>query len=252
MIHGLYAAANGMMAIEERQAAIANNIANASTAGFRRHEPVFIGFRQLFMETGVGPRALDAERAPGGGVKLSQTFTDYRAGLLTKTGNPLDLALVGPGFLTVATESGDRFTRNGRLSISESGSLVTSEGLTVQSIDGLPIDVQGGPIEVDGEGNVRVSGEFRGQLRIVEFDQPNLLEREGASTFRANDEVLATSRAAGATSILSESLEGSNVELPREITGMLLAARAYAANQRVITATDETLNRAIDRIGAPS
>lgn len=252
MIPGLYAAANGMLAVEERQSAIANNIANVTTAGFKRHEPVVMGFQEVFLQRAGNPRVLDVRRAPGGGVKVRHTFSDFRNGVLRKTGNPLDIALVGPGFMAVETPQGERYTRDGSLTIMGDGVLATATGHEVQDVLGGAINVQGGSASIDGQGIVRVNDEVRGQIRLVEFAEPQSLEREGTSLFRANETALAGLIDSEATSVVPESLEGANVQLPREIAGMMLAARAYAANQRVIVAMDETLGRVIDRVGAPS
>ena len=251
MISGLYAAATGMMAIEERQAVIANNIANANTAGFKRHIAVQEGFYQVF-EAGLrSPGRFNAERAPGGGLKVIETFSDFSNGGLRNTGNPLDIALVGPGFITVNTPNGERYTRNGQFSVASDGRLLVGDGHEVLGAGGGALIVQGGDIEIDGEGSIFVNGQVVGQIQLVEFDDPQYLVREGATLYATTDAAKQTARPAERTTMVGRSLELANVQIPVEVSDMLLALRAYSANQKAITAIDETLSRLIDQVGAP-
>ena len=111
MISGLYAAANGMIAVEDRQAVIANNIANSATPGFKRQFAVQRGYDQTYFPNGRRPERFDIIVAPGGGVKTVETFSNFGNGVVTNTGGALDVALIGPGFLRVDTPNGERFTR---------------------------------------------------------------------------------------------------------------------------------------------
>jgi len=250
MITGLYAAANGMLAMEDRQAVIANNIANAATAGFRRQIPVVKGFDEILLEEARHPFRFNVERAPGGGVKTVETFSDTRSGGVYTTGNPLNVGLLGPGYLVVDTPKGERFTRNGELTVDVDGQLATADGYKVQG-DGGPIDVRGGAVTIDESGMVRVDGVPAGQLRIVEFADPHMLTREGHTLYTASAEALNKSAPATNTRVVSAALERSNVEMPVEMAQMILGLRAYAANQRVINTFDETMSQVIDRVGAP-
>jgi len=252
MIEGLYAAASGLIAIENRQAVISNNIANASTPGFKRQTPVERGFYQVYLQHAGSPVLLDAERAPGGGVKLDETFSDYSLGVVSDTGNPLDLALVGPGFITVQTPSGERLTRNGKLNMGADGALVTQEGYQVLGVDGGPIDVRGGNVAVQPDGRVTVDGQGAGQIRMLEFSDLHMLERAGHSLYYAPQAAMEKAVPAENTTIAAESLERSNVQLPYEMINMMTALRAYGANQRVINTFEETTSRLIDQVGTPA
>ncbi len=249
MIQGLYAAANGMMAVEDRQAVIANNIANAATPGFKRQIAVQKGFYQEFLSTGAAPQRFNAEKAPGGGIKMTETFSNYSNGIVTDTGNPLDLALLGPGFFQVDSADGVRYTRSGRFSVGDGGLLVTGNGDKVLNTNGEPIDVSGGLVKIDDSGNVFVGDVLRDKLSVVEFKDPHALSREGYTLYRASAAALVDSRQAEATSISPESLEGSNVQLPVEMVGMMMALRAYAANQQVLQSVSETTGRLIEQVG---
>lgn len=250
MIQGLYAAASGMIATEDRQAVIANNIANAATTGFKRQSAIDEGFREIFLGKFGTKARLNAERGPGGGARLTNVFTDYGTGPIGMTGNPLHVALQGPGFLAVETPAGERFTRNGEFTVNAEGQLTTSDGYTVLS-DGGAIDVAGGEVEFDADGTVLVNNEPAGRLRMVEFDDPSLLERYGQSLFAPVDKAGAP-RPADNTTVVPGGLEESNVQIPFEMAQMTLGMRMYNANQKVINSVDETVGRLINEVGMPA
>lgn len=250
MIQGLYAAASGMLAVEERQAVLANNIANALTPGFKRQIAVQEGFYTAFRGAVEDGRRFNLIRAPGGGVKIAETFTDYSGGIVQYTGNPLDIALIGPGFFAVQTPQGEFFTRGGRLAVGVDGQLATPEGFLVLSADGAPIDVSGGTVEIQSDGSVLVDGETRGRIGLTEFEAPHRLARAGGSLLSAP--AGEASGPAERTRIQSASLETSNVQVPVEMSHLMLALRAYAANQQAIQSIDETASRMINQVGAPS
>lgn len=251
MIQGLYAAASGMMAVEDRQAVIANNIANALTPGFKSQVAVETGFYEVFFGETRRISSFNSEKTPGGGIKVTETFTRFSDGPVRTTGNALDIALIGPGFIAVETPNGERFTRSGQLSVNTQGQLVTSHGYVVSGAGGGTIEVSGGQVAIDDKGNVRVNGTVAGQIRIVEFEDRHMLNHEGYSLYRASEQALDRSGPASNTVVASESLEMSNVQLPAEVARMMQALRAYAANQKVITAIDETMSRLIDQVGMP-
>lgn len=252
MIQGLYTAATAMYAVESRQDIIANNVANAGTPGFKRQEPVQFGFAQVFSETLRRPFHFNLDAAPAGGVKIAETFPDFRPGMLRPTDNPLNVALLGPGFFVVETARGERYTRNGDFTIDAEGRLTTQNGEIVQSAGGAPLDVRGGTVVIDREGTIRVNGVPAGKLRMVEFDAPERLEREGDTLYRAPEALLAGRREAAATAAEQSQLEMSNVTVPEEMIKMMMGLRAYEANQRVIASIDSTLGRMIDQVAMPS
>lgn len=241
-----------MLAIEDRQAVHANNIANASTPGFKRQLAVQRGYYEGYSPLGDRPFRFDRLRAPGGGIKMIETFSNYGNGVVTNTGNAMDIALIGPGFLRIQNDVGERFTRTGRLAIGDGGQLITTEGHLVLDINDEPIDVSGGAISFDEAGNVLVNGEVRGTLGLYEFEDPHALQREGYTLFRADEGVFEAALPAENTRVAAQSIENSNVQLPVEMIGMLAALRAYAANQRVIQSVNETVGRMINQVGGIS
>jgi flagellar basal body rod protein FlgG len=132
------------------------------------------------------------------------------------------------------------------------GALLTSSGEQVQDIGGSPITLPNGVVEIRPDGTVLVNARPEGQVRLVEFEDPRMLRRDGYTLFAASDEALQQVRPPNGTTVIGGAVETSNVQIPIELTQMTMALRSYAANQRVVTAIDETLNRLIDQVGAPS
>ncbi len=252
MIKGLYAAASSMVGLEKRHDVIANNLANASTAGYKRSDGAFRGYLESYFGKPVHPSMFDAHRGPGGGMRIVETFTDWNNGPLATTGDPLNVALQGPGFLAVETPEGERFTRNGQLALNNLGQLVTEEGDLVLDQGGGPITPESPDFEIDREGGVSVGGVPIGQLRVVEFAEPGLLERRGRNLYAAPEQAIEETLPADNTVVTHRALEQANVQTPTEMVNLLTGLRAYEANQRVITTHDETMNQLISQVGMPS
>ncbi len=252
MLPGLYNAATGMIAVEQRQDIIANNLANVSTPGYKRMQPVQLGFYEVFSQKMIHPFHFNKEAAPAGGVKGVESFTNLAMGPVRITEDPLSLALRGPGYIAVDTPNGERYTRAGQFTVDLEGQLSTVDGHKVASATGGAIDVNGDEIIISPEGVVTVDGQITGQLRLREFQDPTRLEREGDSLYRASEEVFAQSAEAGETYLEQGAMELSNVQLPIEMGNMMLGLRAYEANQKVIQTIDTTVGRLIDQVGSPS
>ena len=248
MLQGMYAAATGMVTLEMRQEVIANNLSNASTPGYKRHAPVQFGFYDVFTSVMRRPAYFGRDTAPGGGVKMLETYPNGSAGPIVATSNPLNVALEGPGYLVANTPRGERFTRNGSFSIDADGDLATNEGHKLQSVAGQALAVNDGVLVVGGDGTVTVDGAVVGQLRMVEFGEPHRLLREGDNLLAASAEVMEGQLPAENTQLNPESLEMSNVNVSGEMINMMLGMRAYEANQRVVQAFDQTLSRLIEQV----
>jgi flagellar basal-body rod protein FlgG len=236
-----------MMAVEDRQAVIANNIANSTTPGFKRQVAVQKGFDLVFESTRIGAARFKDVIAPGGGLKVSETFSGLENGIISNTGNALDVALIGPGYFKVNAGNETMYTRAGRFSVGESGLLVTQHGYPVLDANDEPIDITNGIVTFDATGNVIVNDVPVAELGIVDFADPHALSREGYSLYRNSG--LTTIIPAENTTVAPQSLEASNVQLPIEMTNMMMALRAYAANQQVISSVSETTSRLIDQVG---
>lgn len=250
MIEGLYAAGLGMLALQKLQDVIANNIANVTTPGYKRQQGVQRGFSEVLLRHAHEPFWLNRIQAPGGGVQLTETHTDPSEGTLEHTGDPLNVALQGPGYIVVNTPLGPRLTRDGRFTVDAQGHLTTTSGYFVEKEGGGPITVSSRNVFISEDGIVFDNGQNVGKIRLVEVPNPGLLRREGDNLLRDPGN-LQQAVPAAKTSLLPGTLELSNVKIAREMIDMMLGARLYEANQRVIQASDDTAGQVINQLGNP-
>ncbi len=249
MIPGLYISAGGMLSSELRHSVYANNIANSATVAYKSHIPVQLGFYPLLKGLYGDYKITIPKSAPGGGVKVVETFPDLSMGPVRKTDNPFDIAIQGPGFITVQTPRGERYTRAGNLTRDAEGYLCTQQGYRVLGVDNQPISIQGNNVNISEDGTVIVDGANVGRIQCVEFTNPERLLREGENLFVASEELLQSRNLAENSVIKQGYLEWSNVKLPAEMIKLTLGLRSYEANQRVLVAFDDTLGRLIDQVG---
>lgn len=255
MLRGVYTAASGMLVESMKTDLVANNLANADTHGYKRQSVSVRSFPEMLIHRindpiQVGQRRIDPRPAIGylgTGAAIDEVGLDITPGLYRYTGRALDVAVDGPGFLAVELPSGDvAFTRDGSLNVSPDGYLTTVGGLRVLG-DGGPIFV-GEEIPAFGQdGSVLVGGELVATIPLWEFPEPRALERLG-------ENLLAPSEGSGAPQLAAESrlrpehLEGSNVNVVREMVDLINIQRAYEANQRMLRAHDETLGQLINEV----
>ncbi len=237
MDRGLYIAASGMLAEQSRQDQIANDLANASTPGYKADRSLQAGFGDLLLQnTRTGATIGHASE----GVVIAETSTDLSQAPLRETDQPLDVGLEGDGFLAVKTPQGTRYTRNGQLELDASGTLVTATGYPV-------LDEQGRQITMPSGSKVSIStdGTIAGGPRLAVVSLANAV-KEGDSLFTGK----AGARPTG-TEVKQGFLEGSGVEPARAMVDMIVSMRAYEAAQRVIHSIDDTLGKGIAGVGAP-
>ncbi len=249
MIPGIYISAGGMISSEQCQSVYANNIANAATVGYKALTPVQLGFYPVFRKIGENYQVSIPKSAPGGGVKTVETFSDLAMGPLKQTDNPLNIAIQGPGYLSVQTPAGERYTRAGDLTRDAEGFLCTSQGYRILGTTNQPIQVSGAEINISTDGNVTVDGVLAGQIRCVEFAYPERLTREGENLYFASEEVSKGMQTATKSVLRQGYLEWSNTKIPTEMVRLTMGLRSYEANQRVIVAIDESIGRLIEQVG---
>jgi flagellar basal-body rod protein FlgG len=236
-----------MIAQGRRVDVISNNIANVNTAGFKRSDPLIRGFHQVFSEEIMrNPAARGSQRVAGGGSALDATTEDYSPGPIIESGNPLDVAIDGPGFFVIRTPLGDRYTRAGDFSLNSWGQLVTKEGYPVLGRQG-PITLRGEDVRISANGDVLVDDIPAETIAVVDFPKPYPLVPFGNSLFGATD--------GGRSAVPVQepllrvaSFEGSNVNPISELAALMTAARSFETNQRIVQALDESLNAAVNRI----
>ena len=246
MVKALYSAASGMFAQQLRQDAVANNIANVSTTGYKKAIGAHRGFYQIFLDA-IAIDTLRPGDVPGGGMLLDATASDFSQGTIQHTNEPLDVALDGPGFFVVEGPGGNNlYTRSGHFTMNEDGELVTENGYKVQG-EGGAIAASGANVMIGDDGRVVVDGAERGVLQVVTFEDPRVLMRVGDTMFAAPDTVFPS--IAEPVRLVSNALESSNTSIAAEMIDMLVTARNFEANQRVILAVDSTLDKTINDVG---
>jgi flagellar basal body rod protein FlgG len=239
MIHAL---PSSMQTLWHRHELLANNLANAGTAGFKQDD-------LLVMAGGPAPAALadaSSSMTPIGGYTMAH-WTDHGLGLLRDTGRELDVAIDGPGFLVVETPRGLRYTRAGALSLGRDGTLVSAAGYPVMG-EGGPITIRSPKPLVTATGDVQDGGRIVGRLRVVDFPRPYRLAKEGDGLFVPIDRG-AEPTAAADYRVLGGTLEDSNVNPVRTMVQMIEMLRHYESAQRVVQAADEADRAAANEIG---
>ncbi|WP_026486359.1 flagellar basal-body rod protein FlgF [Caldanaerobius polysaccharolyticus] len=247
MIRGLYIAATGMVDQMARMDTISNNLANVNTAAFKKDYNVTRSFPEILMDR-QGYTDASLKKPDIGtinyGVWSGGIYTDLSQGSFQKTDNPLDLAIDGNGFFAV--QSGNRvlYTRDGRFTRGSNGLLVTTEGMPVLGVNGV-INLPQGQVTVNPNGDIYVNGNYVDTLRLVDINGGN-----GGAITKFGDNLITGpigNRPVGG--IRQGYVEASNVNPIEEMVDMIEVTRAYEANQKVITAMDDTLNKAVNEVG---
>src|SRR5579875_2524372 len=246
MFRALYTAASGMMAQQLNLDNIANNLANANTAGFRRRR---VQFEDLLYQNLTMPGALQI----GLGTRSVATEIIQAQGDFTNTGNPLDLAIRGAGFFQVRLPSGDiAYTRAGALHLDAQGNLVTASGDPLEPAITIPPDATSITIGSDGTVSVTEPGQTQaqqvGQIQLALFPNPGGLNSIGENLFlptaASGDPIVGNPGGSeGLGTIVQGMLEESNVNVVEEFVNMILAQRSYEADSRVVRAADEMLQQ---------
>jgi flagellar basal-body rod protein FlgF len=235
MDRGLYIAASGMLAELTRQDQVANDLANASTPGYKQDRAAQAGFGDLLVSD---PRTGAPIGHQSAGVKIDALATDLAQAPLRETDEPLDVALQGDGFLAVQTPQGVRYTRNGQLALDATGGLVTTTGYPVLDDAGKPIALTPG-----AKVTIAADGTISGGPKLGVVSLANAA-KQGDNFFIGTP----GARPAG-TQVKQGFLEGSGVDPARAMVDMIVSMRAYEASQRVIHAIDETLGKGIASVG---
>ncbi len=234
----VYSSLSGQDAVFKQMQIIANNLANASTSGFKAERLVF---EQALTEVRAPEASLKAEIEAPSTHKSSYytnvvgSYTDFTQGAFENTNNNLNAAIQGEGLFVISTPNGERYTRSGEFKLDNSGRLVTPQGHPVLGSGG-EIVASGGPAKILADGTVTVNNEPVGRIRIVKA-APQDLAREAAQVFRLNDGA-ATDEVAD-VNLVPGAVEQSNVNATRELTDMIVAARTLESLQK----TNESSSR---------
>lgn len=246
MTRGVYTAAAGMLANQAAQDAIAQNLANASTTGYKEDIPRFESFQEA-----LASRLSSDGSSPigelGGGAELRGTTTNFADGGMVQSGNPLDVALSGDAALVLQTPNGPRLTRDGSLSLDARGTVVeTSGGLPVLGDNNQPLTIPAKTkdIVISPQGDVTADGVRVGRLRLAGLSAADQPVKVGDNQF-----AVATLRPASATAVVRQGyLEQSNVNIVKEMVSMISVMRAYETNQKMMQSEDDATNKSVNDV----
>ena len=231
------------LTLQERSTqALAHNLANADTPGFRAMRPVFgqvmVNLRGAGGMPGDSTMSFPQDRA---------TWRDMSQGSLQNTGNPLDVAINGDGYFVVETPQGERYTRAGRFSIAANGRLVDQEGNAVLDRRDRPISfsAQDTQIEITANGTIQSENGEIARLQLVRFEKPQNLVGEGNRLFDAKNEApIPVER----PNVLQRVLEGSNVSPVMEITRLTAEMREFQYASMFTEREGERVTNSVERI----
>jgi flagellar basal-body rod protein FlgF len=236
MNSGMYAALSGNMSALRRLDVISNNLANASTPGFKADQIQFESVLAAVKNPSAQDPALSNERFS----------TDFSSGPLQKSDNVLDLALEGDGFFVVNTPEGPAYTRQGNFHRGAGGKLVNGDGYEVQGQGGA-ITVSGGRIQIGSGGAVTVDGATVGTLSQVDFPKPYALTKSGGGLFKpADPQVTPTPSSA---QVKQGFLESSNVKVVVEMARMIETSRYFESCAKAVKSYDDMAAKAANELG---
>ncbi|MAK56524.1 MAG: flagellar basal-body rod protein FlgG [Pusillimonas sp.] len=257
MIRSLWIAKTGLESQQTNMDVISNNLANVNTSGFKRGRAVF---EDLMYQTIRQPGAQvgAANQLPSGlqigtGVRTVATERIHTQGNLRETGNPLDVAIQGRGFIQVEMPDGTfAYTRDGSLQVDQNGQLVTAGGYPVQPPINIPDNALNVTIERDGTVSVTQPGAVGinvevGQLQLSTFINPTGLQSMGENLYAETDASgpanFAQPGLDGAGLMLQNYVETSNVNVAEELVNMITTQRSYEMNSKAIQTSDQMLSR---------
>jgi len=270
MLRSMYAGISGMKGFQTKLDVIGNNIANVNTSGFKKGRVTFQDMMSQTTNGAQGPTDTRGGTNPaqvGLGSQLGTIDNIHTQGFRQTTENPLDLALEGDGMFVVEADDSTYYTRAGNFYLDDNGNIVNPDGYRLQGysttdegeisgevgILNIPDDARSFSIQGDGTVNfVNAAGEneVAGQIALANFSNPAGLEKAGNNLFlnspNAGYNGIAEPGQDGTGSIVSGSLEMSNVDLSEEFTEMITAQRGFQANTRIITTSDEILQELVN------
>jgi len=254
MQSGIYAALSGAKLQELRLEVTANNLANASTAGYKADRVASRSFEFDFETALNAPRQPHAGQAPdvvesypGIYAKTTVVDTSFEPGTPSFTGNDLHVAVEGPGFIGIDTLQGPGYTRHGQFAIDSDGRLVTVDGNPVRG-KGLT-NLGDGQISIDPEGEVSVDGQPVGFIELVEFENPDVLRKQGDSVFALIDTGMEPAKPENSR-LMQGYIEQPNISVVTEMVNLIELNRLYQTYQKAISSMDDSTGTLIRQIAA--
>jgi flagellar basal-body rod protein FlgF len=238
MIRGLYSAGSAIEMAQLNQDLVAENLANASTPGYRRQSVSYAALQQALSASGQASAASTgtAQGSPSSGV-----FTSFAPGAVQQTGNPLDVALSGDGFFVLEGPNGPVYTRNGSFDVNARGELKSKSGMPVKGVGSrITIPTDATRIVIGKDGTVMADNTEVGRLQLAQFDDPKTLRRVGTTLFEGANP---RAPAPGAVQVEQGFREGSNVQVVNEMVGMMIGMRQYEAAEKAMRALTDAVGQ---------
>jgi flagellar basal-body rod protein FlgF len=249
MIRGIYTAAAGLATAQLRLGVVSNNVANASTPGYKQDQlPDEIG-----KAIDLQKFATDPNGNPIGSITLGPQVgvsqLDLTAGPIQETSNPLDLAIAGSGFFTTQAADGTlRYTRDGGFHADLDGTLRARDGSAVLDGNGQSVSLPpNSDVSVAADGTILANGNQVAQLQVVDFAAGTQLNKVGNGMFTSPAGALPTPTTG--SQLYQGYLEGSNVDMSESMVATMNLVRAYEANQKLLQMQDETLKSTVNEVG---
>ncbi|MDQ7007271.1 MAG: flagellar hook basal-body protein [Acidobacteriota bacterium] len=242
MFPQLYTGASGMVAAEKNLEVVTHNLANAKTPAYTPERALFAAYLDQRLGDASAGGPLPAARS----VALGGNWRIERPGPMRSTGNPLDLALEGPGWFRVMTPGGERLTRAGSLTRTADGALATMHGMRVLDDQGRPITLPEGELQIGADGTLTVNDEVVARLGIASAPM-STLERDGDTLWRPLGPVRPLEPES--VRVVQGFIEDSGVQPATELISMVAAQRMFEMQQRVVQATANTVARKALELG---
>ena len=256
MLKGLYVAHMGMVNEQNRMDSLTNNLANASTVGFKKEGSTSQAFDDILTvkikDAFVGTQNVQRTGINNPGVKIGKNYTDFTQGSFRITDNIYDLALSGAGFFALeytnkAGETSVKYTRAGQFTLNKEGFLVNQDGDYVLDVNDKRIQIDTlKDAAIAKNGLITQEGREIAHIKVVDFEDYDYLEKSGENYY-THMEGAKTKEATA--EVNSGYLEMSNVQTVSEMVNLISITRAYESNQKIIQTYDESLGIAVSQLG---
>lgn len=256
MLKGLYTAYTGLVNEQNRMDIMTNNLANASTVGFKKEGSTSQSFDDILTvkikDASVGVRTVQRTGINNPGVKIGENYTDYSQGSFRITDNTYDLALSGEGFFAVeftnkAGETSTKYTRSGQFTLNKDGYLVTQDGDYVLDASNRRIQLNTlVDSKIHNDGTIEQNGRNVARIQVADFANYDYLEKYGETYFQP---LQGAEKINSRAEVKSGCLEMANVQVVTEMVNLISITRAYESNQKIVQTYDESLQIAVNQLG---
>lgn len=256
MLKGLYTAYTGMINEQNRMDVMTNNLANATTVGYKKEGATSQSFDDILTvkikDASVGNKIVQSIGVKNPGVKIGENYTDYTQGSFRVTNNIYDLALAGEGFFAVeftnkAGETSTKYTRAGQFTLNKEGYLVTQDGDYVLDENNRHIRLNTlTDASILPDGTIQQDKRTVAKIQVTDFENYAYLEKYGEAYYEA---LPGAQMKESEAAVQSGYLEMSNVSVVSEMVNLISITRAYESNQKILKTYDSSLEIAVNQLG---